>query len=83
MSRPKSIGRSDSLLHDLKIYFLHVDLLAEFRREFGALEELCVHACRHDGQEGCGLAAEAAVGDVDEGEKGLLWWGRQELDQKR
>lgn len=39
----------NSLFHDLEVDLGHVNLLAELRREFGALEELGVHSGRHGG----------------------------------
>lgn len=37
-------------LHDLEVDLGHVDLLVEFRRELGRLEQPCVHAGSHDAQ---------------------------------
>lgn len=38
------------LLHDLDVNLLHVHLLIEFGRKFGALQELGVHSGRHCGK---------------------------------
>ena len=37
-------GRINSLFHDLQVHLGHVNLLVELGREFGALEQLRVHA---------------------------------------
>ena len=37
------------LLHDLNVDLLHIHLLIEFGREFGALQQLGVHSGRHGG----------------------------------
>lgn len=50
----------DLLLHDLQVDLGHVNFLAELWREFGALEELRIHSCRHDGQT-AGYAASTAM----------------------
>lgn len=47
-----------SLLHDLQVNLLHVNLLAELRRELGALQELGIHSCRHARQRSGGWRAE-------------------------
>lgn len=40
-------SRVFSLLHDLNIDLLHVNLLAEFKREFGLLQELLIYGLCH------------------------------------
>lgn len=42
-----------TLLHDLHIDFLHVNLLIELQRKLGLLEQLCIYAHCHGGQRSC------------------------------
>lgn len=55
------LGAWSLLFHHLHINLLHVNLLVEFWREFGALEELGVDSGRHD----CGRRLSRAGCEVD------------------